>query len=51
MRDILIKTYLDWVNNYVSVDTFAEHNGITKEQAYSLIALSRDVFRSSHPDA
>ena len=51
MRDILIKTYLDWLNNYVSVEAFANNNGITKEQAYELIALSRDVFRSSHPEA
>lgn len=50
-RDTLISIYLDWFNNYLSVETFAEHNGLTTEQAQALINLARDVARSEHPEA
>jgi hypothetical protein len=50
-RDYLTKVYLDWVNNYFFVSTFAEHNGITEEQAELLIDLAEKVYNSKHPDA
>ena len=50
-RDYLILVYLDWVNNYATVHTFAEHNGLTFTQAADLIKLSKEVFHSEHPDA
>lgn len=49
-RDYLREIYLDWKNNYVSVEKFAEHNGITPYQASVLIELSREVTNSDHPD-
>ncbi|MGZ8887990.1 MAG: hypothetical protein ACXW1D_00360 [Halobacteriota archaeon] len=51
MRQILINAYLDYLNNYLSIETYAEHNGLTSEQAYSLIVLARQVANSEHPDA
>ena len=51
MRDKLIQAYLDWKNNYLSIATYAEHNGLTIEQACKLIALMKDVFTTEHPDA
>lgn len=51
MRDTLIDAYLDYWNNYVAVEKYAEHNGLTMDQAYKLIDLARDVFNSEHPDA
>lgn len=50
-RELLISIYLDWYNNYASVETFAEHNGLTKEQGEALINLARQVYNSDHPDA
>ena len=50
-RDYLTAIYLDWVNNYVTVFSFAEHNGLTVEQASNLIKLAKEVFNSKHPDA
>lgn len=51
MRDVLIATYLDWTNNYLTIEKYAEHNGLTEEQAERLINLSRDVIHSDHPEA
>ena len=50
-RNNLIDIYLDWRNNYLTYDVFAEHNGLTVEQGTALIELARAVFNSQHPDA
>ena len=50
MRTILENVYLDIFNNYLSIEKYAEHNGITVEQAKILNALAKDVFNSEHPD-
>ena len=50
-RDYLTAIYLDWVNNYAWIDTFAEHNGLTVKQAADLIKLAKEVYNSKHPDA
>lgn len=50
MRDILIGVYLDYVNNYLTVEKFAEHNGLTKQQAEQLLRLAKAVFNSNHPE-
>ena len=49
-REYLTEIYLDWLNNYASTVTFAEHNGITTDQALVLITLAKSVFESDHPD-
>jgi hypothetical protein len=49
MRETLIAAYLDFRNNYLTVEKYAEHNGLTEEQARKLIDLARDVFSSDHP--
>jgi hypothetical protein len=51
MRDTLINTYLDYVNNYLSVSKYAEHNGLTTDQALELLSIARKVFQSEHPEA
>ena len=50
-RDYLTKVFLDWLNNYASVHTFAEHHGLTREQAENLVKLAKNVIESEHPDA
>ena len=49
-RDYLAQLYLDMVNNYLSLEKFAEHNGITEEQAADLYQLAKSVFNTEHPD-
>ncbi len=51
MRETLIAAYLDFRNNYLTVEKYAEHNGLTEDQARKLIDLARDVFSSDHPEA
>ena len=51
MRDQLINYYLDYVNNYLTVDLFAEHHGLSKDHALILLGLCKDVFDSNHPEA
>lgn len=50
MRETLISAYLDWKNNYLSVETWAEHNGLTPEEGRRLIELSRDIAGHGHPE-
>ena len=50
-RAALIEAYRDFYNNYLSVELYAEHNGLTLAQARSLLALAKDVDASPHPDA
>jgi hypothetical protein len=46
MRDTLINTYLDYINNYLTISKFAEDNKLTELQSAALIALSKTVFES-----
>lgn len=50
-RQILIDLYLGYVNDYLSVEVFAEHNGLTTEQGQALINVARDVASGGHPEA
>lgn len=45
-RQSLINTYLDYRNNYLTIDRFAEHNLLTIQQAQLLIDLSKQVFET-----
>ena len=41
MKKQLIELYLDWVNNFVSLEGFASHYELTTEEANTLIDLGR----------
>ena len=51
MRDLLIKAYLEWRNDYLSVSTWADHNGMTTEDAKTFLKLAMKVYTSEHPEA
>lgn len=51
MRQTLINAYYDRINNYLTTEKFAEHNGLTLEQAEALLALAKQVEASPHPEA
>ena len=51
MRDQLINAYLDYVNNYLTIEKYAEHNGITENQATMLIVIASEVFNTPHPES
>ncbi len=47
----MLKMYIDYVNNFLSVDRFAEHYGITIEVAKSTIARGKVFFHQQYPDS
>lgn len=49
-REDMILDYLQFKNNYLSVELWGEHRSLTPEQAHKIIALYRQVFESPHPD-
>ena len=46
MRDKLINIYLDWRNNYLTIELFAEHNLLTVNQATKLIDLAGSIYKT-----
>lgn len=48
-RTVLKEIYLEYVNDYLSPDKYADHNGLTPKQANLLINIARDVYNSKHP--
>lgn len=51
MREILIKAYLDYRNNWLTVETWSEHNGLTIEEGNKFLLLAKQVCSHQHPDA
>lgn len=51
MRNILIDIYLDFWNNYLTVERYAECNGLNENEAKVLIDLAKTVYKTSHPEA
>ena len=50
-RDTLTAIYRDYANDYLTVETFAEHNGLLVNEAQILIDLARSVAAHPHPEA
>ncbi len=46
MKKALEDIYLEWINNYLTIDLLAEHLGITPDEANSLIRAGRSIHRS-----
>lgn len=51
MRDYLNSVYLDYFNNYLTVDKFAEHNGLTYSEALELLKVAKSCHENPHPEA
>ena len=41
MRQILINKYLDYINNYLTLGTFAEHNELSNEDAMAVLQMGK----------
>ena len=50
-RELLINIYLEWRNDFLTVERFSEYHGLSVDQGRALITLARDVFESKHPEA
>jgi hypothetical protein len=51
MRNQLIEIYLDYWNNYLTYERYAECNGLHIQEAQTLINLAREVYIANHPEA
>jgi len=45
IKDEIIDFYLDYVNDYLSVDLIAEHNEISTQHANQLIEIGREMHK------
>ena len=50
-REKLAAIYAEWVNDYCTIEKYAEHNGLTLLEAQTLIAIARSCFYNAHPEA
>jgi hypothetical protein len=50
-RATLAALYLDWVNNYATLDIFAEHHGLTPDEAAYLLQAAESCHTNPHPEA
>lgn len=51
LRDTLLNAYQSYCNDYLTIDKFAEHNGLTTDEAKALLALAKTVSSNPHPEA
>jgi hypothetical protein len=50
MRYVLVAAYLDYVNNYLTVEKYAEHHGLRVDEARRLLELATEVASTHDPD-
>jgi hypothetical protein len=50
MRNVLIDIYLDYWNNYLTFERYAECNGLHVSEVEILINLAREVYNANHPE-
>lgn len=50
-RETLTALYLEWVNDYLTLEHFAEHHGLTPSEAFVLIAVAQSCFENPHPES
>lgn len=50
-RESLAALYLEWVNDYLTIEKFAEHHGLTYEEASLLIDVAQSCFENNHPES
>ena len=50
-RERLAAIYLYWVNNYLTIAKYAEHYGLTEQEAADYLAVCRSCHENPHPEA
>lgn len=51
MRENLITAYLDFINNYWTVDKWASDNELSLEEANNFLRVANRVFYAAHPES
>ena len=49
-KESLIAVYLDWVNNYLTLQHFADDYELTLQQARQIIDIGRDLNNKAAPN-
>jgi hypothetical protein len=50
-RTYLESVWLDYFNNYLTHEKYADHHHMTTEQATELLKLARNVYETANPHA
>jgi hypothetical protein len=50
-KESLTEEYLDFRNNYLTVEKFAEHRGLHPEEAKALLETLKIIASSNHPES
>jgi len=50
VREYMLKMYTEWRNDFLTYRGFAEHHGLTDEEAEQLIQLARIISEHPHPE-
>lgn len=45
-KQVLLDMFLDYFNNYLTIEKFAEHNEITVDQARALVTVLYDIYEA-----
>lgn len=43
LKETIQEAYLEYVNDYLTITTFAEHKGLTYDEAQALIRMGRQL--------
>jgi hypothetical protein len=49
-REYICAAYLEFVNDYLTVEKWAEHRGLNIGEAETLVSLMRQVYYGFHPE-
>lgn len=49
-RKYLVNIYLNYIDNYLTIAEYAEHNGLTTDKAHKLLSIAEEVFNSDYPE-
>lgn len=50
-REQLAALWLEWTNDYLTIDKFAEHHGLHPHEAVDLLHVARQCHENPHPEA
>lgn len=51
MRKTMHEIYLSWINDFLTIERFAEHHGLYVDEAQALVDLAQLIFERQHPEA
>jgi hypothetical protein len=49
-RETLASLYTNYINNYLTVEAFAEHRGLYVDEAVRLLAIAKECHEVRHPE-